>query len=172
MSILSQLFSKNKNKQEWERIVKTYDLGEEGADLQLKKLKLTPTQMQSVRYNLYNEKANQGDAYSQYWMGLLYLYGTELDLNKSKMLLEKSATQNYVPAITTLARQYSKAVNECCVTFGYDLSKEFYWKLKAAELNDVESQLQISEMYERGFGTDVDLETSKYWKTRYLNLSK
>jgi len=78
-----------------------------------------PPQMKSVDYykthlNEVIKKAEAGDAATQYELQFVYgntWYGYP-DLNKSNYWLEASASQNYLPAMCSLAaRKYSELVS-------------------------------------------------------------
>ncbi|MGN1392533.1 MAG: SEL1-like repeat protein [Succinivibrionaceae bacterium] len=116
--------------------------------------------------DVYYKKAQQGDAKSQYLLGLYFYDGTrhQIDEEKAKEWFEKSANQNYIPALEILGNLY---------TFGgekiqQDTAKANDIYKKLIELytdqigkNDIDAMIQLSTLYSNGIGVPQDLEKAK-----------
>ena len=106
------------------------------------------------------EKAEQGDAESQFLLGEKYFYGRGVrqDYFQAKEWFFKAAEQGYVQA------QYM--VGQCYEN-GYGFRRDWYeavvWYRKAAEQGDVKSQYLLGEKYFYGRGIVQDFSIAIEW---------
>lgn len=113
---------------------------------------LTSEEHNIIRKKVYYPLAVNGDVNAQYWMGFLYL---NVDKNATQALywLEKAAAQGNTESMLQLALGYSEFINDPdnsymgYVGFGFDASKERFWKLKAAEYGDHQAQADLALDY-------------------------
>ena len=126
---------------------------------------LTDEEYADLRKKAYYPLAVSGDAYAQYWMGALALH---VDKNASQALYwyEKSAMQGNTESMLALALGYSEFINDPdnsyagYIGFGFDATKERFWKLKAAERGDAEAQVDLALDYR--IDGDVDNSLKMY----------
>ena len=111
------------------------------------------------------EKADQGDSWSQFILGWIYENGNlieGLDQNYSETLYwyEKSAQQGFALAQSHLGAMYyeGKGVDK-------DYKKAFYWLKKSAHQGNASAQVKLGEMYYKG------KEVSKNYVQAYKWLS-
>ena len=108
------------------------------------------------------DKAEDGDANSQYELGEVFFAGTCVRLNNSAGMdwMRKSAEQGDARAQSILGWGYSMGAYG--VTYNAELAKK--WTLKAAEQGDIRSQKQLAYAYLAGrWGLDKDIKKSVYW---------
>ena len=111
---------------------------------------LSAEEHNNLRRQAYCLKANNGDAFAQYWMGFLC---SVVDRNADAAVYwyECSANQGNIDAMKELYFGYGEFINTSDlgygpVPFGIDEVKEVYWLRKAAELGDEEA---IKELRKR-----------------------
>lgn len=113
--------------------------------------------------NVYFNKAKDGDAYSQYLLGLYFIDGSRHPIDEAKALewLEKSAKQKYVPALELLGSQYLMGGE----TFGPNVekAKDIYGVLigiyeSQIAKGDTDAMISLSQMYSNGIGVDQNYQ--------------
>ncbi|MGH6891368.1 MAG: SPOR domain-containing protein [Dongiaceae bacterium] len=100
------------------------------------------------------EAAKAGDAHAQHGLGMLYELGQGVPYSDAKAAAEwyqKSAAQNYAPAINNLARLYAdgRGVTQ-------DLSKAIELWSRAAEAGNVTARFNMGLQYANGSGVPKD----------------
>lgn len=111
-------------------------------------------------FEWYQKAALNGDAKSQWFVGIMYFRGEgiEQDYKKAAEWYEKSAMQGDASAQLDLAEMYrnGKVIDQ-------NLPKAFEWFEKAA-LNGIDSaQLNVGIMYQEGRGVKQNLEKAFEW---------
>ncbi len=99
--------------------------------------------------------AKQGDAESQYQLGLIYLYGNDelRDAKKAFEWMARAAAQNVVPAMRELGIMYiSGEGTEPYIERGLQLLSD------AADNLDPGALYHLGLMYEKGLGVPLDLQ--------------
>lgn len=123
-----------------ERLEKAFDKG------------MTSEEHSQLRWQAYRVRANQGNAFAQYWLGLLY----SIDERNAELAIhwyELAANQGNVDAMKDLSLGYGEFLNTAKlgygpVPFGYDEQKELYWLKMAADNGDEKSK---QELKDRGY---------------------
>jgi TPR repeat protein len=118
-------------------------------------------------FQLYQPKANQGDADAQFNLALLYNrgVGTPQDTKQAVYWYTKAAEQGRVNAQYNLGSLYqfdgSGGVPQ-------DFKQAVYWYTKAAEQGHVNAQYNLGRLYRFGGGDEVpqDFKQSVYWLTK------
>ncbi len=113
---------------------------------------MTDEEHNELRWQAYAVPANNGNAFAQYWLGLLYSVEKH-DAERAEYWYECSAKQGNVEAMKDLAFGYSEFVNTenlgyGPVPLGYDELKEIYWLKQAAAHGDEKS---FQELVSRGY---------------------
>lgn len=112
---------------------------------------------------LYLRRAAEGSAWAMYNLGVVYEEGKEapLDMAKSIEWYKKSADLNYISSITNLAVIYAKGTGG--VAIDQEAATALY--LKAAKLDDNNSQYYVAYRYLHGMGVAQDnAEAAKWYK--------
>ncbi len=99
------------------------------------------SRLEAADFARFKEKANKGDAVSQYLMGLEYEQGEDvpLDLKISASWFLKAAEQGYAHAQYRLAALYATGK-------GADLPEAFKWYLKAAQQGVAPAQFAVAQI--------------------------
>jgi TPR repeat protein len=105
-------------------------------------------------------RAEQGDARSQFELGVDYAHGrgVPLDYAEAVRWLRKAADQGYAKAQFNLAYMYahSQGVQQ-------DYTEAFRWLGKAAKQGDVKAEVQLATNYVRGRGAQPDYAEALHW---------
>ncbi|MGR0306935.1 tetratricopeptide repeat protein [Acinetobacter beijerinckii] len=108
------------------------------------------------------EKAQAGDAWSQYTVGWMYDLGKGLiqSPHEAAKWYLKAAKQNYSLAQRVIADKYSMGSG-----VNLDMSKSLYWYEKAAEQNDVEAQFRLGMFHALNFRNEQHFkaEIARKW---------
>ena len=109
---------------------------------------LTDNEYNAIRRRVYYPLANQGDPVAQYWMGFLSQQ-IDKDMNNAKYWFEQSANQGNFDSMRALAFGYSEFANTYSDAqgFGFNENMERFWKQKAAQMGDAESQADLALDY-------------------------
>ncbi len=117
-------------------------------------------------FQLYQPKANQGDADAQFNLGLLYErgVGTPQDTKQAVYWYTKAAEQGHVNAQYSLGSLYHNS------NYGeevpQDSKKAVYWLTKAAEQGLVHAQCLLGNMYEYDDEPPQDYKQAFFWYTK------
>jgi TPR repeat protein len=116
-------------------------------------------------FQLYQTKANQGDADAQFNLALLYYHGvgTPRDIRYAIYWYTKAAEQGHANAQYKLGRLYMYGYGEE-VQEGHKLA--VYWLTKASEQGLVQAQYNLGHMYEWGDGGPQDYKLAFFWYTK------
>lgn len=100
--------------------------------------------------DVLQSKAAQGDAASQYSLGLEYFYGSHIpqDTRKGIELLSKAGGNGFSMAFYTLGNIYQKGSEG----ENKDIQKAIDFYQKGAKVNDSNSQIALGNIYK--YGTD------------------
>jgi len=95
----------------------------------------------------FYDPANEGDKVAQYYFGLMYVRGLAVKQNEDTGVdwLRKSSKQDYVPAMTALARFYREGIY-----LEKDDGASFKWYMKAAKNDSAEAQFVVASSYANG----------------------
>lgn len=139
-----------------------------------------------------NKSANSGNPKALTKLGSLYVAGKLVpkDLPKGLELLNKAASENYIPALVELGsvalnqneydqaiQWFNKAANQrsadACLQLAhaylqdkspiYDPKNGFLWTLKAAQEGSIEAKTDLANLYKNGIGVAADEALSKQW---------
>jgi TPR repeat protein len=116
-------------------------------------------------FQLYQPKANQGDADAQFNLALLYHLGvgTPQDTRYAIYWYKKAAEQGHVNAQYKLGTLYRYGYGEEVLQ---DSKQAVYWLTKAAEQGHVNAQYNSGHMYEYGDGGPQDYKQAFFWYTK------
>ena len=116
-------------------------------------------------FQLYQPKANQGDADAQFNLALLYNrgVGTPQDTKQAVYWYTKAAEQGHANAQYKLGRLYMYGYGEE-VQEGSKWAA--YWLTKASEQGLVQAQYNLGHMYEWGDGGPQDYKLAFFWYTK------
>jgi len=116
-------------------------------------------------FQLYQPKANQGDADAQFNLALLYYHGvgTPQDARYAIYWYTKAAEQGHVNAQYNLGRLYMYGYGE---EVRQDPKLAVYWLTKASEQGLVQAQYGLGHLYEWGDGGPQDYKQAFYWYTK------
>jgi len=116
-------------------------------------------------FQLYQPKANQGDADAQFNLALLYYHGagTPRDTRYAIYWYKKAAEQGHVNAQYNLGTLYRYGYGEEVLQ---DSKQTVYWLTKAAEQGNVNAQYNLGHMYEWGDGGPQDYKQAFFWYTK------
>ena len=116
-------------------------------------------------FQLYQPKANQGDADAQFNLALLYYHGigTPQDTRYAIYWYTKAAEQGHANAQYKLGRLYMYGYGEE-VQEGSKWAA--YWLTKASEQGLVQAQYNLGHMYEWGDGGPQDYKLAFFWYTK------
>ena len=136
---------------------------------------------------------DQGSAFAQYRLALIYMKGWGIDVNRGLAFywIKKAAEQGFAPAQYTLANMYREGwgidANRGLAFYwikkaaekGYALAQyalgiiyaegavlTFYWIKKAAERGYAPAQDFIAYMYIKGLGTEANFELALKWRKK------
>lgn len=139
-----------------------------------------------------SKSANSDNPKALTKLGGLYVAGKLVtkDIPKGLELLNKAASQNYVPAMVELGKvalaqnDYDQALNwfnkagnqhsaEAYLQLAhaylqdkspiYDPKNGFLWTLKAAQEGSVQAKIDLSNLYQKGIGVNTDETLAKQW---------
>ena len=133
------------------------DLTAQGKSV-LKDLNLT-----SQEVALVEEKADKGNANTQYVLGWMYFIGQSVgkDNEKAVQWMTKAANQNVPHAQTQLGLMYLFTKD---IEGHYTLARE--WLLKGAARNETDALNALGGIYSQGLGVDVNTDKAiKYFRT-------
>ncbi len=86
---------------------------------------------------------------------------------QSSSCYQKAAEKGNVKSQAVIAEFYFGAWERVFPTINFkkiiDYKKAFYWYKKAAENGDVNAQWGLGDMYERGLGTESNIDKAKEW---------
>jgi TPR repeat protein len=116
-------------------------------------------------FEIYQSKANQGDADAQFNLALLYHHGVGTPQNSKQAVYwyAKAAQQGHVNAQFKLGSLYHDGLGE---EVRHDLKLAVYWLTKAAEQGLVHAQYSLGHMYEYGDGAPQDYRQAFFWYTK------
>ena len=111
--------------------------------------------------------ALDGDALSQYYLGVYYASSEseDYDLKKAFNWFYKSAQQGFVSAQCNVGVCYANGIG-----VDQDYSKAIYWFVEAAKQNDETSIYNLGLSYFNGNGVVQNYEKAIYWYQRQWNL--
>jgi len=114
----------------------------------------------SAAIDLFTPLADSGNATAQYWLGEMYLYGSDVQPNASDAisLLTKSASQGYLPAELLLGQTYLNGFYTL-----QDFTQAKTWLMKAGLAGNPNAQRDLGEIYERGWGVKADPVEAYAW---------
>lgn len=97
------------------------------------------------------QKAEQGDAKAQYDLGMVYIKGQDVQQNyqAAKEWLEKSAAQDYPPALSFLGTMYQNGLG-----VGQNYAKALDFLSRAALRGDIDAMTSLGLMYSEGEGLE------------------
>ena len=132
---------------------------------------LTSEQHNEARKYIYQPKAENGDAFSQYWIALIAVT-YDKDATKAEYWFNKSAEQDFTESMFELALRYGETYNDPqfissanTVAFGFDPNKEYYWLEKGANLGCQKCQYQFAELHK----DKKDYNLAVFWYNEALN---
>ena len=116
-------------------------------------------------FQLYQPKANQGDADAQFNLALLYKHGLEVpqDLKQAVYWYTKAAEQGHANAQYKLGRLYMYGYGE---EVQEGSKQAAYWLTKAAEQGLVNAQYSLGHMYEYDDEPPQDYKQAFFWYTK------
>jgi ribosomal protein S25 len=123
----------------------------------------------TTSFQLYQSKANQGDADAQFNLGLLYYHGLGVphDAKQSVYWYTKAAEQGHVNAQYNLGNIYHNG-------YGREVPKDsklaIFWFTKAAEQGFVHAQYSLGRNYQYGNGVPQDYKQAFFWYTKAAEL--
>jgi TPR repeat protein len=117
-------------------------------------------------FQLYQPKANQGDANAQYTLALMYENGVEIprDPRYAVYWYTKAAEQGHVEAQYRLGTIYRYGCGDEVVLL--DFKKGVYWITKASEQGHVIAQYNLGHIYEWGDTGPLDYKQAFFWYTK------
>ncbi len=128
---------------------------------------LAVSEEEITSFQLYQPKANQGDADSQFNLALLYLQGSGIpqDDRYAVYWLTKAAKQGHVIAQYNLGDLYRHGGGE---KIPRDYKQAVYWLTKAAEQGCANAQYNLGDLYLCGGGEEVprDYKQAFFWYTK------
>jgi len=112
------------------------------------------------RFKRWQDKAQKGDAFSQYSLGNAYLRGNEVDIDSDKAVhwFEQAAKQGHAKSEYKLGFLYytGKGVKR-------RNKKAFEWFLRSAKHEYSPAQFYLGKMYATGQGTERDYDKALEW---------
>ena len=116
-------------------------------------------------FQLYQPKANQGDADAQFNLALLYYTGVGIPQDRRYAIYwyTKAAEQGHVNAQYNLGKLYMYGYGE---EVRQDPKKAVYWLTKASQQGLVQAQYGLGHLYEWGDGGPQDYKQAFYWYTK------
>lgn len=118
------------------------------------------TENTECTFECYLERAEKGDAYAQYKVGMAYYDGTDdvenTDLRQGKYWLLKAAEQGYAKAQYQLGYIYDYVDGKIASD----------WYKKAAENGNTQAMIALAELYDDDIDRNKNLEQSIYWYTQ------
>lgn len=134
-------------------IVEAADRGDAAAKkiIDTKYYGAAPEKLATVRKRIYLPKAEKGDNFSQYQMGLYYWLFENDPVQAEKWFIE-AANGGNIQAMKYLANGYSEGFNDSGITtapmgFGLDEQQEQKWWLQAANMGDEEAMYNVGHKY-------------------------
>jgi TPR repeat protein len=116
-------------------------------------------------FQLYQSKANQGDAEAQFNLALLYYSGVEVsqDCKQAAYWYTKAAEQGHVNAQYSLGNLYHDGNG---IENPQDYRQAVYWYTKAAEQGHVNAQYSLGHLFNYGDEVQQDYKQAFYWYTK------
>lgn len=116
-------------------------------------------------FHFFYKSAHNANPLGERALGIYYFLdnGTEIDKEKGLYWVNKSIEDGCVRALCTLAHIYM-----CGLAGIKDEKHAFELYIQAASLGDTHAMEHVSECYEKGIGTEIDLMKSK----EYFEASK
>ena len=171
MIALGDMYAKGKQVNRNARLATKYylkaaSLGDEDAEKRLKTIDITNTlDPNSVDYLVYT--ANSGVAADQFKLYRKYFYGegVAVDYDKALEYCQRSAANDYQPAIMTLANLYDKGI-----IVSRDPKSAFRYYRQAALLKNDSALFLIAEKYANGDGVErSEARAVRYYLTAAIN---
>jgi TPR repeat protein len=116
-------------------------------------------------FQIYQSKANQGDADAQFNLAVLYHHGIGIpqDFRYAAYWYTKAAEQGHVFAQYSLGNLYRYSYN---AEFCRDYDQAVYWYKKAAEQGNLDAQYGLGYMYDYGDEIPQDYKQAFFWYTK------
>lgn len=110
--------------------------------------------------NDFRAKANNGDAYAQYALGVCYAngIGVSQDYSQAVYWFKKSSEQGNADAQRNLGICYKKGIG-----VSQDYSQAVHWLKKSAEQGNAQAQANLGCCYTDGTGVSQDYSQAAYW---------
>ena len=122
----------------------------------------------TTSFQLYQSKANQDDANSQFNLALMYENGagTPKNTKQAAYWYTKAAEQGHVEAQYKLGRLYTFSGDDDEVPQDYKLA--FFWYTKAAEQGHIFAQYNLGRLYRLSGddGAPQDYKQAFFWYTK------
>lgn len=117
----------------------------------------------TIAFEQWLPLAEQGDAVSQFNLGVLYLTGRGVgrDPSKAAQWYLRAAEQGEVNAQFNLALMLEQGID-----ISQDLTKAVYWYRMAAEQGDTAAQFNLGVMHDRGLGVQQNAFEAMRWYRR------
>ena len=117
----------------------------------------------AIAYRGFRLHAEQGDAGSQYYLGLMYVYGFGVPQDYAEALkwYRRAAEQSDAHAQHDLGSMYFHGIG-----VPQDYTKALEWYRRAAEQSDGRAQFALGAMYLRGDGIPQDYTKAADWYRR------
>ena len=119
----------------------------------------------TTSFQLYQLKANQGDADAQFNLALLYYHGLGVthDSKQTVFWYTKAAEQGHVNAQYSLGSLYRYSYD---AEVPRDYKQAVYWLTKAAEQGHADAQYGLGYMYDYGDEIPQDYKQAFFWYTK------
>jgi TPR repeat protein len=116
-------------------------------------------------FEIYQPKANQGDADSQFNLAFLYHRGVEIpqDFRYAVYWYKKAAEQGHVNAQYSLGSLYRYSYDK---EVPRDYKQAVYWLTKAAEQGHADAQYGLGYMNDYGDEIPQDYKQAFFWYTK------
>ena len=116
-------------------------------------------------FQIYQPKANQGDADAQFNLALLYYTGLGIPQDRRYAIYwyTKAAEQGHIQAQYFLGKLYNFGDGE---EVRQDFKLAVYWLTKAAEQGHVQAQYLLGHMYEYDDEPPQDYKLAFFWYTK------
>jgi len=116
-------------------------------------------------FQVYQPKANQGDADAQFNLALLYYTGVGIPQDRRYAIYwyKKAAEQGHIQAQYFLGKLYNFGEGE---EVRQDFKLAVYWLTKAAEQGHIQAQYLLGHMYEYDDEPPQDYKLAFFWYTK------
>ncbi len=131
---------------------------------------LDQSEQDKQAFHWFQQAALQGHAGAQLGLGNMYAKGEGVDKDpvKAGSWIEKSAHQNYLPAMRAL----SYALESGNLGFSKDKQAAGIWFLKAANAGDTVSMRRLTMAYRNNdLGLELNLDQAIYWDNKINKLT-